>query len=183
MKKSYLFLAEGFEELEAIAVVDVLRRGGIDVQTVAIGHGKQVSSAHGVVVEADLNVGEVESEEAECLIFPGGMPGAQNLANCKALIVMLQRQYDEGRHIAAICAAPALVLSQLKAEHKLHVTCYPGFETYLPQGFEVSADGVVIDGKVITAKGPGFAVRFGLAVLEQLRSAEVAKEVAAGMLL
>lgn len=183
MKKTFLFLAEGFEEMEAIAVVDVLRRGGVDVQTVSIGEQKQVKSSHGVIITADHTFGEVRSEKAECLICPGGMPGAQNLGDFTPLVEWMQQQYDEDRHIAAICAAPALVLRHLKPKGRIRLTCYPGFEKYLPADFEVSTEGVVTDGKVITGKGPGFAVKFGLTVLEQLRSAEVAKEVAVGMLL
>ena len=183
MEKNFLFLAEGFEEMEAIAVVDVLRRGGIDVQTVAIGGQKEVRSSHGVVVVADRILEEVKSERAECLIFPGGMPGAQNLGDCKPLLEMLQQQYDEGRYVAAICAAPALVLGKLKTGRKLRLTCYPGFEKYLPDNFEVSGAEIVTDEKVISGKGPGFAVKFGLTILEHLRSAKVAKEVAEGMLL
>ena len=114
--------------------------------------------------------------------FPRGMPGAQHLSECEKLMTILQHHYDQERTVAAICAAPALVLSHLKTNRKLRVTCYPGFEKYLPD-FEVVADGVVVDGKMITGKGPGFAILFGLAILEQLRSAQVAGEVAAGMLL
>ena len=95
---------------------------------------------------------------------------------------MMQQQYDEGRYLAAICAAPALVLGKLNAR-PLRLTCYPGCEQALPAGIEVSSEPVVVDGKVISGKGPGFAVPFGLALLEQLRSKEVADEVAAGMLL
>ena len=183
MKKTFLFLAEGFEEMEAIAVVDVLRRGGVDVRTVSVSENSQVRSAHGVVVTADHTFGEMESEEAECLIFPGGMPGAQNLGDFKPLIQRLQRQYEGGGYIAAICAAPALVLGQLKAGRKVRLTCYPGFEKYLSPDFAVVTEGVVVDDKIITGKGPGFAVSFGLKVLEQLRSCEKAGEVAEGMLL
>lgn len=182
MKRSFLFLAEGFEETEAIAVVDVLRRGGVEVQTVSIAAHHEVKGAHGVTIVADVLLEQILGEEAECLIFPGGMPGAQHLADCKELIGLLQRQFDQNGYIAAICAAPALVLSQLQAGRKLHLTCYPGFEKHLPEA-EVSGEGVVVDGRVITGKGPGFAVAFGLKVLENMRSAEVAKEVAGGMLL
>lgn len=182
MKKSFLFLATGFEEMEAIAVVDVLRRGGVDVRTVSITDNHEVTGAHGVTVAADMVWDELKPEEAECLIFPGGMPGAQNLGTHRALIGLLQQHYEKGRLVAAICAAPALVLSQLKAGKKLKLTTYPGFEKYLPDA-EVLPDGVVTDGKVITGKGPGFAVKFGLTILGQLRSVEMEKEVAAGMLL
>lgn len=97
-------------------------------------------------------------------------------------MTILQHHYDQERTVAAICAAPALVLSHLKTNRKLRVTCYPGFEKYVPD-FEVVADGVAVDGNVITGKGPGFAIQFGVTLLEQLRSSGKAKEVAAGMLL
>lgn len=183
MKKTFLFLAEGFEEVEAIAVVDVLRRGGVELQTVAVGGQRQVKGAHGVPVTADLALEELTAEEAECLIFPGGMPGAQNLGDSRALLQLMQRHYDAGHCVAAICAAPALVLGQLQPARRLRVTCYPGFEKYFSADFDVSTDGVVVDRNVITGKGPGFAVKFGLTILKHLRSEEVAKEVAAGMLL
>lgn len=182
MKKSFLFLADGFEDVEAIAAVDILRRGGVDVRTVSITAGKQVLSAHGVTVTVDLTFDEVEWETAEGLIFPGGMPGAQNLGECGILMREMQRHYDKGGVVAAICAAPALVVSQLKTAGRCRVTCYPGFEKYLSD-FEVAADGVVVDGNLITGKGPGFAVPFALAILTRLRSANVAQEVSAGMLL
>ena len=182
MNVYYLFLAPGFEEIEAIAVVDILRRGGVDVRTVSVGGGNEVTGAHQVTIRADVSLEQIRPEEAECLIFPGGMPGAQHLSECEKLVTILQHHYDQERTVAAICAAPALVLSHLKTNRKLRVTCYPGFEKYLPD-FEVVADGVVVDGKMITGKGPGFAILFGLAILEQLRSAQVAGEVAAGMLL
>lgn len=182
MKKSYLFLAEGFEEMEALAVVDVLRRGDVEIATVAIGDNQKVVSSHGVMLVADLKWKEVKTEDVECLIFPGGMPGALNLGNDKPLMELLQQHYDKGGWVAAICAAPAMVLGHLKAGRKLRLTTYPGFEKYLPEA-EVVADGVVVDGRVITGKGPGFAVKFGLTILEQIRSTEVARDVAAGMLL
>lgn len=168
--------------MEAIAVIDVLRRGGVELLTVAIGGRKEVKGAHGVTVTADRTLEEIKGEQAECLVFPGGLPGSQHLADCAPLIAMMQQQYDEGRYLAAICAAPALVLGKLNAR-PLRLTCYPGCEQALPTGIEVSSEPVVVDGKVISGKGPGFAVPFGLALLEQLRSKEVADEVAAGMLL
>lgn len=182
MKKSYLFLAEGFEEMEALSVVDVLHRGGCEVATVAVNGKREVSGSHGVTVVADLKWEEFDAGDAECLIFPGGMPGALNLGNFKPLMDLMQRHYEAGKWVAAICAAPALVLGHLKADRKLRLTTYPGFEKYLPEA-EVLADGVVVDGHVVTGKGPGFAVRFGLTLLEQLRGGEPARQVADGMLL
>ena len=183
MKKSYLFLAEGFEDIEAIAVVDVLRRGGVEVETVSITEQKQVKSAHGIEVIADRIFEEIKWEEADCLICPGGMPGAQYLSEYHSLLQLLQQQYESDRLIAAICAAPALVFGKLNLGERFQMTCYPGFEGVLPDYFTVSSQGVVVDGKIITAKGPGFAVQFGLTILEQLSSPEVAQNVASGMLL
>lgn len=168
--------------MEAIAVIDVLRRGGVVLETVAIGARKEVKGTHGVAVVADRTLEEVKGEEAECLVFPGGLPGAQHLGDCAPLIEMMRRQYDEGRYLAAICAAPALVLGKLNAR-PLRLTCYPGCEQSLPAGIEVSSEPVVVDGKVVSGKGPGFAVPFALELLAQLRTREIADEVAAGMLL
>lgn len=182
MDRVYLFLAEGFEDIEALAVVDILRRGNVPVQTVSITDTLSVKSAHGVSVQADILLKEVEAGDAACLICPGGLPGASNLGDCKSLIGLLQQQYDKGGLVAAICAAPALVLSQLSIRKRHSVTCYPGFEAHLP-AYDVTAEGVVVDDNVITGKGPGFAIPFGLKILEELTSPEVAREVAEGMLL
>lgn len=181
MKKTFLFLANGFEEIEALATVDVLRRGGIELVSVSIHPQREVTGAHGVSVLADMVLADIKEEDAECLIFPGGMPGAKNLGEEARLIAWMQKHYDQGKWLAAICAAPALVFSQLKASKKYKMTCYPGFESYLENAL-VQTDGVVVDEKIITAKGPAFAVDFGLTVLEHLTSGELAAEVAAGML-
>ena len=142
-----------------------------------------MKSAHGVEVVADRIFEEIQGEEADCLICPGGLPGAQYLSECHTLLQLLQQQYESEKVIAAICAAPALVFGKLNLGDRLQMTCYPGCEGVLPDHFEVSPKGVVVDGNVITAKGPGFAVQFGLTILEQIYSAAVAQEVAAGMLL
>lgn len=182
MKKAVLFLAEGFEEIEAIAVIDVLRRGGIGVSTVSISTEREVTGAHGVPVMADFLFSEREISAADCLIFPGGMPGAANLAACEPLIHLLQLHFDRGGCVAAICAAPAFVLSKLHTNTPLELTCYPGLEKHLLQ-CRVSPEGVVVDGQVITAKGPAFAVEFGLTILNLLTSTkEISVQVARGML-
>lgn len=181
MKKIFLFLADGFEEIEAISTVDVLRRGGIHVVTVSISKNMEVKGAHNVPVIADILLSEIAENDADCLVFPGGMPGAKNLSENKLLMSMLQRHFDKKGWIAAICAAPALVLGGLKTDRTLRLTCYPGFEEYLPNA-EVLPQGVVIDGNVITAKGPAFSAAFGLSVVEHLLGSDVAKEVSAGML-
>lgn len=181
MKTGYLFLADGFEEMEAVATVDVLRRGGAEVRTVSIYDRKEVKGAHGMMVVADVVLGE--AKDADYLIFPGGMPGAANLAACNTLMDMLSRHYETGKPVAAICAAPALVLGKLPLRKGTRMTCYPGFESQL-QDVEVRHEGVVTDGQVITAQGPAYAVDFGLALLKCMNESDrVAKEVAAGMLI
>ena len=114
--------------------------------------------------------------------FPGGMPGAQHLSECEKLMTILQHHYDQERTVCSNLCRTCFSIESFENKQKTPVTCYPGFEKYLPD-FEVVADGVVVDGKMITGKGPGFAILFGLAILEQLRSASSWCEVAAGMLL
>ena len=182
MKKSFLFLADGFEEVEALGTVDVLRRGTIEVKTVSISDKKEVTGAHGVPVVADFLLSDVKEEDAEFLICPGGMPGAKNLGDSTALVQWIQKHFDKGGYVAAICAAPALVLSKIKMDGERQMTCYPGFEEYLPDA-HMQPQGVVVDGNLITGRGPAYAFKFGLAILEQLTSKKVAEVVAAGMLL
>lgn len=182
MKKSFLFLAEGFEETEALTTVDILRRGDMEVKTVSIKQDPEVKGAHGIVVKGDLLLHQMLEEEAEYLIFPGGMPGAQNLSESKPLMDYLSGHFRKKGKIAAICAAPALVLGQLPLEKEIRMTCYPGFEKYLP-GIDVRQEGVVIDENIITGRGPGYTFAFALAVLEHMYGEGKAKEVAGGMLL
>ena len=181
MKKSFLFLANGFEEVEALAVVDVLRRGNVEINTVSITRNREVVGAHGIPVKADCLLDDICGEDADYLICPGGMPGSKNLGDCSKLLNWLQAHVDKGGKIAAICAAPALVLSHLKFSRQYNMTCYPGFESYLP-GANIKSDGVVVDGNLITGRGPAYAFKFALAILEGT-SSQVAKEVATGMLL
>lgn len=182
MKKSFLFLADGFEETEALGTVDVLRRGDVEVKTVSIYDRKEVKGAHGVSVVADLLLQEVKKEDVEFLIFPGGMPGAQHLSECSGLMEILREHFEEEKPIAAICAAPALVLGKLPLDKGIRMTCYPGFEKYLP-GIRVEEKGVITDGKIITGRGPAYAYAFGLAIVAFLAGAGKAKEVADGLLL
>lgn len=177
--KSYLFLADGFEEIEAVATLDVLRRGGVAVESVSIGASKRVQGAHGIAVEADRLLADVLDSAAQCLIFPGGMPGSKNLAECGALMGWLDRHYAQGGFVAAICAAPAWVFVRLPMP--LQMTCYPGCEAMLPEAV-LSTEGVVVDERVVTAQGPGFAAAFGLKLVELLVTKEQAEVVAGGLL-
>ena len=182
MSTTYLFLAPGFEEIEALTPVDLLRRAGVDVQTVAVGETRYVTGAHVVTVEADLLLADEDMTEAEMLIAPGGMPGAQNLYESPQVRRLFERQAERGAHVAAICAAPAVLLAQIGVLSGKKATCYPGFEKMLKDGDATYInERVVTDGNIITANGPSSAMPFALALVEALRPGESAK-VAAGLL-
>lgn len=183
MKESFLFLAEGFEEIEALTAVDVLRRAGIEVKTVSITSSLQVTGAHGITVNADLLFDNTLFSNPQWLILPGGMPGAVNLYECAPLQGLLRRQAasQEGR-IAAICAAPAVVLGQLGLLEGEKATCYPGFEEDL-KGAEVVAEPVVVSGKFVLGNGPANALLWALYIVKEEKGREVAESVANGMLL
>ena len=170
MKKAIVFLANGFEEMEALGTVDILRRGGIEVTTVSITTDPVVIGAHNVPVTADTTLNNALLNDADALILPGGMPGASNLNDSEAVKEALLGQYREGRIVAAICAAP-MVLG-----------CYPGFEPKLI-GANVTGEAVEVSDNVITGKGPGLVMNFGLALVAAIKNDAVAEEVAAGLLL
>ena len=179
---SYLFLADGFEEIEALATVDILRRAGIDVKTVSIKETREVKGAHGVTVSADLVYDEMAYAPAEWLILPGGMPGASNLAAHERLCDKLHDHNAKGGKIAAICASPGVVLGPLGIMRGKAGVCYPGFET-LMQGCNVQSTLVAVDDNVVTGSSPAAAMPFALAIVEIAKGAEVADSVAQGMLL
>ncbi|MDL2322476.1 DJ-1/PfpI family protein [Bacteroidales bacterium OttesenSCG-928-A17] len=181
MKKVFVFLAEGFEEIEAVATIDVIRRGEIEVTTVSISDDCLVKGAHGIQVKADALFAGTDFSGGDMLILPGGMPGASNLNNHAGLKTLLEDYAAQQKKVAAICAAP-LVFGGLGLLKGKKATAYPGFEAMLT-GAEYVKTGVVIDGNIITGRGPGFAVDFGLAIVSQLAGQEKADEVAAGMLL
>lgn len=183
MKESFLFLAEGFEEVEALTAVDILRRAGIPVKTVSITSSLQVTGAHGISVTSDLLYDNTLFADAAWLILPGGMPGATNLHDFAPLCGLLkaQKESEHGR-IAAICASPAVVLGQeglLKGEK---VTCYPGFESML-KGAEVVDAPVVVSGKFVLGNGPANAMVWALAIVKEALGFEEAEKVASGLLL
>lgn len=180
--RSFLFLATGFEELEALTVIDVLRRGGMDIKTVSIRSERQVTGAHGITVEADMTFKEADFEGAEWLILPGGMPGAQNLHDFEALGDLLKVHAGKGK-VAAICAAPAVVLAPLGILKDREATCYPGFEDQLLAGGARRRDAPVVAlNNLITANGPASALRFALAILSNSVGENYAREVGSGML-
>lgn len=182
MNTSYLFLATGFEDMEAIATIDILRRAGIEVKSVSITDTKEVTSAHGITITADVLFDETDFSDAIWLILPGGLPGATNLAACKPLTTLLTEHNRAGRNIAAICASPAVVLAPLGILDGREAVCYPGFEDKMPnakKGFTP----VVTDGNIITANGPASAVLFALSIVAKTKGEEIAREVAEGLLL
>ncbi|MCD8313580.1 MAG: DJ-1/PfpI family protein, partial [Bacteroidales bacterium] len=174
MKGAYIFLADGFEETEAMAPTDVLRRGGIDAKLVSIyPDRKTVLGAHNIPITADVNFTEFRSsvvlegtDEEDVMVFPGGLPGASNLAECRPLMDLMLKHYAEGGSVAAICAAPGLVLCKLPDLKGKKFTCYDGFEPALvAQGAKYRKEGAVTDGNIVTGRGPGFAITFGLEIL------------------
>lgn len=183
MKRSYLFLAPGFEEAEAIATLDVLRRAGMNVLTVAINpeNSEKVCGSHGVVVEADLLPEEARFDEAEWLICPGGMPGAQNLADSRIVTDALRAHAAKGGKIAAICASPAVVLAPLGILDGREATCYPGMQLESDKITMRDAPVVALD-NLITANGPASTLLFALAIVRRSCGDAVAQQIGGGML-
>ncbi len=180
MSRSYIFLATGFEEIEALTVVDVLRRAGVDAKTVSITNDHQVVGAHGITVVADLTYGECTFADAEWLILPGGMPGSTNLASFEPLCALLKGHKG---NVAAICAAPGVVLAPLGLLEGREATCYPGFDAACKAHGAIMRDAPVVAlNNLVTASGPGAAISFALAIVEITKGESVAKEVGAGML-
>ncbi len=179
MKESLLFLADGFEEIEAITIVDVLRRAGIPVKTVSITSHTEVKGAHGIPVAADTTIDTISTDNFDFLILPGGMPGTKHLDESKKLTHWLSAHAAKGGRIAAICAAPS-VLGRLGLLKGKKATCYPGFESAL-QGASYTAAPIETDGNIITANGPASAMRFALAIVAAVQGDRVAQEITDAM--
>ena len=162
----YVFLAEGFEEVEALAPVDILRRGGVEVKTVGIG-GKTVTGSHGIAVSSDLAEDEVTLSEIEAIVLPGGMPGTLNLEKNNTVKAALQFAAENGKLIGAICAAPS-ILGKAGLLAGKRATCFPGFEEYL-SGAKYCDVPAVRDGNIITSRGAGAALEFGFFLLAALK--------------
>ena len=181
MKKVALFLANGFEEIEALATVDILRRAQIPVETISISDEKSVIGAHNVPVIADKTFDQADFSGTEVLILPGGMPGAKHLNEHSALKQLITKFNGEGKQVAAICAAP-MVLGGLGLLKDKRATCYPGFEAQLA-GAQATGENVVVDGNIITGRGPGLAFDFALRLVEQIAGLKTKQEVQNGLLL
>ena len=167
----YLFLANGFEEIEALCPLDLLRRAGLKVTTVGVG-GTRIVGAHGIAVEADIADGDYADDAPEAVILPGGMPGAKNLDESRTVDVAIFAAAHRGALIGAICAAPFLLGRRGLLAGK-EAICFPGFEPEL-KGAVISKKRVVRDGNIVTAAGMGVALDFGLALVAALKGEESA---------
>ena len=162
----YVVLADGFEEIEAIEPVDILRRGGIDVKTASIMNTKQVTGAHRITVEADIMLSDIDTDSMQMLILPGG-EGHILLDASNEVHALINYALSNNIYIAAICAAPS-ILGKRQILDKKEATCYPGFEKYC-YGAQMTGKKAVIDGYIITGRGPGAASDFGFLTLSVLK--------------
>jgi len=174
--QTFVFLADGFEEIEAIAAIDILRRANIEVTTISISTSKEVQGAHGIIVIADCLFTDADFTQNDLLYLPGGMPGTKNLDAHDRLKNLLIKQVEQGEKIAAICAAPSILGKMGLLEGK-EAICYPGFENQL-FGATLSEAKVVKSGTIITAKGAGVAIEFALKLVEELKGKAIAEKIA-----
>ncbi|MGI6242065.1 MAG: DJ-1 family glyoxalase III [Prevotella sp.] len=176
MAKVYIFLANGFEEVEAMAPVDILRRGGVDIKTVSVTGSEYVESSHGVTMKADMLFNKVSDfEDADMLLLPGGMPGATNLNEHEGVRQALIAQNERGKRIGAICAGP-MVLGSLGLLKGKKATCSPGFEKYLT-GATYTAELVQEDGNIITGEGPAASFPYSYRILSYFVGEEKTAEL------
>jgi len=175
MSKVSIFMANGMEEVECLAVADMLKRGGVEVETVSITEDRAVTSSHNVTILADKIWTEADCAYADLLFLPGGMPGTTNLGAHEGLCELIKAFDAAGKRVAAICAAPS-VLGQLGLLQGRQATCYPGFEDQLT-GAAYTRQGVVTDGHITTARGVGFAIDMGLELVRLLQGEDVFAQV------
>ncbi|MDR2005130.1 MAG: DJ-1/PfpI family protein [Prevotella sp.] len=178
MKTIFIFLTTGFEDIEAIATIDILRRAELNVKSVSLTDSKQVMSSHQILVTADLMFDQVDFSEAELLILPGGTTRFNEHENMKKELLAFA---NKGEKVAAICASP-MVLGGLGLLDGKKATCYPGFEQYLKGATLQTDKSVVVDGNITTGRGPGLTIDFALNLVEQLAGKEKRDTVAAGLL-
>ncbi len=172
----YVLLAEGFEEVEALTPVDLLRRAGVEVRLIGV-TGSVVHGSHGIGVETDLPIEQVDWDAAEMLVLPGGMPGTTNLYAERRVTEAVRRYFDEGKYVAAICAAPSVILGGMGLLNGRRATCYPGMEEGM-KGALPQRQNCVVDGKIITACGVGGALDFACALVAALCGEETARKIA-----
>lgn len=175
MSKIYVFLADGFEEIEGLTVVDLLRRAGEACVTVSISDSLEVTGSHQIKLQADTRFADTDFSDASMLVLPGGMPGTRYLGAHAGLCALLKAAKQEGKTVAAICAAPS-VLGKLGLLAGEKAACYPGFEDAL-EGATVTMEPVAVSGQLITSRGMGTAIPFALALIERLQGKEAADKI------
>lgn len=175
----YILLGEGFEEMEAIAPCDILRRAGIDVQYVGLS-GTLISGGHGIGVRADITVDEMDLENMHMIVLPGGMGGVNSIRGCEKALNAVKYAWENDRFVAAICAAP-MILAELGIAGGKKATCYPGLESNMGSAIMQEGASTVTDGKLLTGAGPGTAVDFGLLLVDALKGEAKKKEVYDGL--
>ena len=176
----YMFLADGFEEIEALCPLDILRRAGIDVTTVGVGGRDMIRGAHGITVQTDIVDVMYRDSNPDMIILPGGMPGSSNLDESKTVDAALRAGARNGAYLCAICAAP-LVLGKRGLLDGKNAVCFPGFEEFLAGANVVEDKTVVRDGNIITAKGMGAAFEFGLELVRALKNNATAEKISASV--
>lgn len=172
----YVLLGTGFEEVEAIAPVDLMRRAGISVLTVGV-EDKRVTGGHGITLEADITLGEMDLTDMEMIVLPGGLGGVATVRGSQPALDALRFAWENGKYVAAICAGPT-VLADLQISDGLQATCYPGCEGNMGTAQITDTVPCVQDGKLITGASAGCAVPFGLALIEALKGKEAADQIA-----
>ena len=180
MEKVYEFLADGFEEVEGLAVVDILRRGGVDIKTVSVTGTEYVTTSHGVTLKADLRIEDADLTDASMLLLPGGLPGATNLRDHEGVRSALLAQARKGGRIGAICAAP-LVLGSLGLLEGRRSTCYPGFESHMT-GATYTRELYTVDGNIITGEGPAATLPYAYEILRMFKGDDTVAALKEGMM-
>ncbi len=176
----YVLLGTGFEEVEALTPVDVLRRCGVEVRMAGVG-GLTIAGGHGIAVEADCTVDEIDQRKLDMIVVPGGLGGVESIGGSKAAMDAIAQAWKDGKYVAAICAGPT-VLAKLGITDGRRATSYPGTGSQMGGAVYVDDAEVVVDGKLITSRGPATALPFGLALARALCGERTAAEVAEGML-
>lgn len=176
MAKVYLFLANGFEEIEGLTVVDLLRRASIEIMMVSITGSPYVTGSHNIMVKADDLFENVDFADGDMLVLPGGMPGTKYLSEHEGLDRLLKKYSEKGKKLSAVCAAPSVLGSKGLLKGK-NATCFPGFEDALT-GARVKNEAVVTDGNIITSKGMGTAIDFSLAIIRSISGESEASKLA-----
>ena len=180
MKHIAVFFATGYEEIEALTVVDLCRRAQIQTDMVSVTEEKQVTGAHGICVTMDYTLEETDFDNLDMIVLPGGMPGTKGLEACEPLMKRLDQSYKEGRGISAICAAPSILGHRGYLQGRTACS-YPSFESHL-EGAQVSKNSVEVSEHVITSRGMGCAIDFGLAIVEKYQGKEAAQTLAASII-